>query len=127
MYNTRKIKEVLYRADPKYFVSKEVNEGWHDWAYMDRGAMGEVPVHIICFVMLETLSSSFNFQGQEPVKSGLHVVCHSLTGTLDKSDKPHPESRIVMAGKKDCYMKKGLEFLYQSFSYCQSNELLDRA
>ena len=47
MYNTCKIKEVLYRGDPKYFVSKEVNEGWHDWAYMDRGAMGEVPVHIM--------------------------------------------------------------------------------
>ena len=43
------------------------------------------------------------------VKLGLHVVCHSLTGPLQDasvSDLPHPESRIVMAGKKDCFLKR---------------------
>ena len=106
LYNSCKINDVLYRADPKY---KGGNEGWHDWAYMNRGELGIVPVHIMCFAMLPTVPLHLKIQDYDVVESGLHAVCHSLSGPLQDasvSDLPHPESRIVMAGKKDCNLKR---------------------
>jgi hypothetical protein len=106
LYNSCKINDVLYRADPTY---KGGNEGWHDWAYMNRGELGIVPAHIMCFAMLEKGSSPFKIQDYIVEESGLHAVCHSLTGRLldaSETDLPHPESRIVMAGKKDCFLKR---------------------
>ena len=94
---------VIYRADPR---SKRQ---WHDWVeiqwqYNDSSRKVQIPMHLMFFIDLKGLKSSFVWNECHVDSVGYYAVGHGLAEPLkaDGTDAVDPESRLFRAASKWC-------------------------
>lgn len=90
----------VYRADPGWKRSRGLKHGWHDWAYIDWKGDGSVtrPVHLLCYVKVESLAKTIDSNGTKVSCDGEYVVCHAISGEIHPV---HHMSDLVSMGDKD--------------------------
>jgi hypothetical protein len=116
LYNSHKIGNMCFTANPQHYTQKGCTEAWHDWALADLSGeafpddvqLGRTAIHMMTFVEITGQIKSVDSDCVQCKRTGMYVLCHVLyKGGL--SERAHTQSRLVNAGRKYCsrYINKG--------------------